>query len=103
MDNGETLEVATCRETFEESGIKIDVDQISKHEKSYYVRHGKIDFMFYVFVIELEIKPEIVLRSQEHSEHSWFTPEEALEINLVPDEDIVINNFFFGNSEETLI
>ena len=94
VDKGESIEQAICRETFEESGLKIQEDQITKHQKSYFVRHGNIDFMFYVFAVKIKNKPEIILRTIEHSEHAWFTPQETLEIDLVQDEDVVIRNYF---------
>ncbi len=100
VDNGESLEQATCRETFEETGIKIEADQITKYKKRYYVRHGSIDFMFYVYAIELDRKPEVMLRPAEHSEHSWFTPQEALGIDLVQNEETPIADFFFEDREE---
>ena len=99
VDNGENLEQAICRETFEETSIKIETDQITKYKKCYYVRHDDVDFVFYVYAIELNRKPEIILRPAEHSEHSWFTPQEALGIDLVQNEETPITDFFFKNKK----
>jgi len=99
VDKGEDLEVATCRETFEEAGIKVSVDDITKHEKHYYVRHGEIDFMFHVYSVEFDSDPEITLSSAEHSGYAWYTPEESLKLDLVQDEEVPIVDFFMRDSE----
>lgn len=95
VDGDESLERTICRETFEETGITVIESQITKYERCYYVRHGNTDFMFYVFVIELNENPEVVLNAGEHSEYSWLTPREALGVELVQDEEVPIANFFF--------
>lgn len=94
VDNGESLEQATCREAFEETGIKIKIDQIIKFKKKYYVRHGNIDFIFYVYAVEMDTEPLIELMPTEHSGYSWFTPQEALTVKLVQDEETPITDFF---------
>lgn len=96
-DDGENLEQAICRETFEETGIKITPDEITKDEKRYYVRHDNIDFMFYVYSIKLDKEPKVILRSIEHSGHAWFTPEEAMKLDLVQDEEVPIADSFLKN------
>lgn len=101
VDSKESLEQATCRETFEETGIKIETNQIFKFKKNYYVRHGNIDFIFYVYAVKLDVKPLIELRPNEHSEYSWFTPQEALGIKLVQDEKTPITDFFFENKKKS--
>ncbi len=93
VDSGEDLKVAVIRETFEETGIKVEMGQIINYKKCYYVRHGAVDFVFYAYAVELDRKPEVILRLAEHSEFSWFTTEEALELELVEDEKVPISDF----------
>jgi len=93
-DPSENLEEAICRETFEETGIKLLPKNISKSKIKYFVRHENIDFLFYVFSTKLNEKPKIILEPLEHCEYSWFTPKEALQIDLVKDEHIPISDFF---------
>lgn len=94
VENRENLKKAIYRENFEETGIKIEDYQLNKDKKCYYVRHDDIDFMFYVYSVELITKPKVIINSEEHSEYSWFTPQEALGIDLVEDEEIPISDFF---------
>lgn len=94
VDAGESLEKAILRETLEETGLQITVRQITKYAKNYYVRHGDTDFIFYVFVLELPECPQITLSDREHSEYSWFTPQEALALDLVQDEEVLVADLF---------
>lgn len=55
--------------------------------------------MFYVYIVELDSKPKVQLKSAEHSEYFWFTPQEALGIGLVQDEEIPIADFFVDRKE----
>ncbi|MDO8260114.1 MAG: NUDIX hydrolase [Candidatus Magasanikbacteria bacterium] len=95
-DEGEDLEQAICRETFEETGIVISPEEITKDEKHYFVRHGDIDFMFHVYSVVLEKESNVVLRDIEHSGFAWFTPAEALKLDLVQDEEVPISDFFLS-------
>ena len=97
---GEKLEQAVCRETFEEAGIKITPDKITKYNKSYYVRHEDTDFMFYVFAANMAIEPKVVLNFLEHSEYAWLTPKEALGVDLVQDQEVPTADFFVNNTEK---
>ena len=96
-DDGENLEQAICRETFEETGIKVMLDEITKNEKHYYVRHGDIDFVFHVYSIKINREPKVILRPIEHSDYAWFMPEEAIKLDLVQDEEIPITDSFLRN------
>lgn len=39
-------------------------------------------------------QPEVIL-NHEHSEYWWFTPEEALSMNLTEDFDIIIKEIYW--------
>lgn len=95
VDAGESLEKAILRETLEETGLQLTAKQIKKYAKNYYVRHDDTDFIFYVFILELAECPQIILSDREHSECSWFTPQESLALDLVPDEEVPITDLFF--------
>ena len=95
-DAGEDLEQAMCRETFEETGIIVTPEEITKDEKHYFVRHDDVDFMFHVYSVKLENEPNVILRSLEHSDFAWFTPTEAVALELVQDEEVPITDFFLN-------
>lgn len=94
VDKGEKLEVAICREAFEETGVKISFDKVKKFNKNYYVSHDGIDFMYYVFSINMNTKPDVVLNPLEHSEYGWFMPEDCFALNLVQDQEVPTKDFF---------
>lgn len=102
VGEGEKLKEAICRETFEETGIKITPDKIRKFNKTYYVSHGGTDFMFYVFSINVDIEPKVVLSPLEHSECQWFTPKDSLALNLVQDQEVPTADFFVNNAGKVL-
>jgi len=93
-NDGESPEQAVCRETFEETCIKVMPNKIVKYAKNYYVRHGSIDFMFHVYSVESDKEPNVILRPVEHSDCAWFTPQEAIKLDLVQDEEVPIADFF---------
>lgn len=97
-DPGEDLEQSICRETFEETGVTVTPDDITKDERHYYVRHGEVDFLFHVYSVEVDSEPEVTLRPIEHSGYAWFTPEEAIKLDLVQDEEVPITDFFLRNT-----
>ena len=94
VGKGEKLEDALCRETFEETGIKVMPDKITKFNKTYYVSHSGTDFMFYVFSINVDVEPNVVLNPLEHSEYQWFTSKDSLALNLVQDQEVPTSDFF---------
>lgn len=96
VEGGETPKEAVLRETLEETGVSLKSKQIIKYEKNYFARHGDTDFIFYVFVVELDKYPDVYLSAAEYSEYDWFTPQEALALELVVDEEVPIADYFFG-------
>jgi len=95
-DNGENLEQAICRETFEETGIKVTSNKIIKDKKHYYVRHSDVDFMFHVYSVKIDKEPQVTLRPIEHSDYAWFVPKKAIKLDLVQDEEVPITDFFLS-------
>ena len=84
---------ATVREVNEETGLCVSKEKIHYWGKVY-VRYPKYDCIFHMSKIILETKPSIILRANEHSEYKWVTVNEALKLDLVPDMDNCIYEFF---------
>ena len=91
-DHGETLIQAVLREVLEETGLMMDEKKVA-FIKTFFVRYPHKDFSFSVFRYTLARKPKIRL-CEEHSEHLWTTPAQALLLNLIPDEDICLKEIY---------
>ena len=93
VDEWENFTRAAIRETFEETGIKLDQSKI-KFLKKVYVQHKNHDILYYTHLYHIESKPDITLAPNEHQNYCWRTPEKALELELIEDEDLCIKKFF---------
>jgi dihydroneopterin triphosphate diphosphatase len=94
VDLNETSAEAIVREVFEETGLNIDSKKLKFIERTY-DRYPKFDFVYDVFkyVFDSTEKPRIVL-SDEHVAYQWITPKDALNEDLVLDEDYCIKRAF---------
>jgi len=54
--------------------------------------------LFHVYSVGLDIEPVVTLRSIEHLGYAWFTPGEAIKLDLVQDEEISIIDFFLRDT-----
>jgi 8-oxo-dGTP diphosphatase len=84
---------ATVREVNEETGQKFNNYDI-KYWGKVYVKYPNYDCIFHMSKIELDKIPIITLAPKEHSDYKWVTIKEALEMNLIPDMDKCIYEFF---------
>jgi 8-oxo-dGTP pyrophosphatase MutT (NUDIX family) len=85
---------ALSREIFEEVSIKIEPENL-KPISSYYVQYPEYDFIYNTFQYNTgEKAPEVILSIEEHKDYKWVTPQEALRLDLIPDEDVCIKDFF---------
>lgn len=90
---GESLVNALSREVHEEIGVEIDVLHFAFHAKTYVV-YPEYDFMYYIYSYSSDSRPEITLNKTEHSEYVWVTPQEALGMYLIQDEDTALKIVF---------
>ena len=92
VESGETLTECIIREVKEEIGVTLHPAQLTQKE-TYYLKHGTKVFSYTVFVCELASEPDILLNA-EHTDYAWATPHEALDLELIEDEDICIKDTF---------
>lgn len=72
---------AVIRETFEETGIRLDQGQLGS-VGTFFVRWPHMDYVFHVFQHTFSICPTVDLNA-EHEDYCWVTFEEALLMPLV--------------------
>jgi len=80
----EPLQTAMHREIFEETGLAVPTDSLN-FLKTFYVRYPQYDFIYHMYSLAIEAKPEIILNPREHNEFIWINTKDALKLNLVPD------------------
>ena len=87
VEKGETADQAVLREVLEETGIDLAGKPL-KYFGKVYVRYPEIDFHYHMYGHDFdELKKQVVINPDEHSEHRWFTLAEALELPLIRGED----------------
>jgi len=89
LDKDEDARTAIVRETLEETGLVIDCDRLN-HLKKTFVVYPDYHFVYHVFKVDLNERPGVVLKPDEHVEYKWVTPKEALQCDLIQDEDACI-------------
>lgn len=93
IDPGETKEIGLCREVKEEIQYQLHTRDLQYHGLEF-VRYPEFDFIFHMFSVYLTSLPTIILNSKEHQEYCWVTPEKALQMDLIRDEDPCIKKVF---------
>ena len=92
VDPGENLVDACIREVFEESDVAIDNPIFSQ---TVYVNYpGEFTFAYHLFSFKLSNRPNIKIKMNEHKDFVWKTPEEALKMDLIKDEDWCVRLFY---------
>lgn len=93
VDGDEDLHNALIRELQEEIDLKITRDDLKYFDK-YYVRYTEYDFIYHIFHLPLSEKPILNLKQDELKNFQWINPKEALNLNLIQDEDACIKWFY---------
>lgn len=89
LDNGEDIAIAMAREIFEETGYSAYLSEL-KYLDKVYVKYLDYSFIYHMFKINLESRPEIKISPEEHKNYKWVTPQEALNLNYIQDLDACI-------------
>lgn len=98
VEPGESILETAQRETKEETGIDIPTEDI-RFRNTVYVRYPDYDFVYHIFQAEIKNEAVVMIHESEHKDFCWVTPEEALKIKLVPDEDACIK-LVYGEVEK---
>ena len=92
IDDNETPEEAVVREVFEETGIQLKEGRAQKIN-TIFVKFPEYDFNWHMFRSEVS-QTDTKIKPDEHSAHLWVSPTEALQMDLVMDEDVCIKYSF---------
>ena len=92
---GEPLLEAVIREIAEETGYSLDPEYVH-HIATLYIRVPNFDFQYHMFDYQKEISSPgaVKINFAEHKGFTWSTPQDALNMNLITDEDICIEITF---------
>ncbi len=84
--------VAAVREVKEETGINVtNLIYLGK----VYVKYSDLDFIYHMFKINFEVKPEVKLQEKEHKNFKWISPTDVLQMpDLIEDLDECIQLFY---------
>lgn len=66
---------AVCRETYEETQIILNLEQLTFVGKLF-VRKPDVEYIYHMFHLKLDCMPEVALNN-EHDEHQWLSADQA--------------------------
>ena len=81
-----SLDDAMRREIFEETGLRIAEGKL-QFIIDFYVRYPERDFIYHQYRTVFDEFPKVTVHDKEHKGYVWVTPEEALTMSLIHDED----------------
>ena len=84
---------AIVREVKEETGLTFKKEEV-KYFNRCYVRYDDFDFEHHIFSVRLTERPKVKINQEEHKDFVWISPENALKLNLIQDEDSCIKWFY---------
>ena len=93
VKDNEDIKQAMIREILEETGISFSSDMLTYFSKVF-VRYSDYDFVYHIFSVNTVGKKIVKINPKEHKGFRWVTPENALNLPLVPDLDDCIKLFF---------
>lgn len=85
--------LAMLRELREETGIDQNIEDLNFH-KTFFVSHLGLNFFYHYFYLKLNGPHEVIISEGEHKAYRWVTPDEALKLSLVLDEDHCLKDYY---------
>lgn len=82
LEKGETPEMATIREVYEETGILMENHQLEKIT-SFYMRTPEMDYIWHMYRKRFDQCPSVHLAFSENEEARWTTFDEACQLPCI--------------------
>jgi 8-oxo-dGTP diphosphatase len=92
IEENESPEQAIIREVKEEAGVSIS-DKKLQRIREYWIRYKEYDYIYYTFRVPVH-PDDCTIDPKEAQAYGWYTPEKALLLNLIEDEDICIKDAY---------
>lgn len=90
LEKAETFFEAAIRETFEETGFDISKQPIIELGKVY-IKYPDFDYIYHMIKCKpMEHPSNVKITYTEHKGFTWVTPQDALKMDLMLDEDACI-------------
>lgn len=95
LNPNEPLISAIIREVFEETGFRLDEEKIHYIGKLY-IKVPNFDFEYHMVRYQEPIKNpgDVKINFKEHKGYTWVTPEDAVRMDLITDEDTCFEIIF---------
>lgn len=84
---------AMVRELKEETGLIINEDDLIFH-KTFFVEYPEKKYFYHYHNLKLKNKVDIIIENFEHQDFVWVTPQEALNMPLIMDEDHCLKDYY---------
>ncbi len=98
LEAAETPDQALIRELKEE--IDLDITGLPlNYCRPVFVRFPQLDFVLHLYRVHLDQLPCLNIAREEHQDYCWVSPEEALELPLIPGGDECVNVVYFTPRE----
>lgn len=84
---------AILRELQEETGLVLNEDELVFH-KTFFVEYPDKKYFYHYHKTELKKETDIIIEKKEHQSFIWVTPQEALNMPLVMEEDYCLKDYY---------
>ena len=82
VEKGETTLQAAIREVFEETGIRLDSQNLLSKGQLFF-QFPDTEYVLHIYYTQLSSLPKVVIDAEEHTEFRWATLEEARQMPLM--------------------
>jgi len=93
VNDGEKILNTMIRELREETSHQISHSKLTYFQKTF-VQYPNYDFVYHIYHAKLNQTPIIKINDDEHKDFKRVTPQEALAMDLIQDEDTCIKIFY---------